>query len=90
MLKAMSLSILLYCCLDNWTVLSFSIIVLATVEPLYNDFALSSDDRYLYVYFWIFLGMVFHARSKNSSTWYYLSSAELLITPYQTGSIFVL
>ena len=49
MLKAMSSILLLYCCLDGWTVLRSSIIVLATVEPLYNAFALSSDARYLHV-----------------------------------------
>jgi len=48
-LKEKSSIILLYCCLDGWTVLRSSIIVLATVEPLHNAFALSSDARYLHV-----------------------------------------
>jgi hypothetical protein len=38
------------------------IIVLAIVQLLYIPFALPSDARYLHVYFWSLLGMVFHAR----------------------------
>nr|TKW31079.1 hypothetical protein SEVIR_2G081350v2 [Setaria viridis] len=35
----------LFCCLDSWTALHSSIIVLVTVEPLFIPFALSSITR---------------------------------------------
>ncbi|TKW31080.1 hypothetical protein SEVIR_2G081400v4 [Setaria viridis] len=52
----------LFCCLDSWTTLRSSIIVLATVESLFIPFVLSSIAHCLLVRFWMLLGMVFHAR----------------------------
>ncbi|RCV25378.1 hypothetical protein SETIT_5G161700v2 [Setaria italica] len=52
----------LFCCLDSWTTLCSSIIVLATVESLFIPFAMSSIAHCLLVTFWMLLGMVFHAR----------------------------
>nr|TKW15293.1 LOW QUALITY PROTEIN: hypothetical protein SEVIR_5G228100v2 [Setaria viridis] len=53
-------TILLFCCLDTWTALRSSIIVL--VELLFILFALSSIVYCLLVIFWMLLDMVFHAR----------------------------
>ncbi|RCV34924.1 hypothetical protein SETIT_7G197100v2 [Setaria italica] len=55
-------TILLFCCLDTWTALRSSIIVLDTVESLFIPFALSSIAYCLLVIFRMLLGMVFHAR----------------------------
>ncbi|RCV18493.1 hypothetical protein SETIT_3G305200v2 [Setaria italica] len=52
----------LFCCLDSWTALCSSIIVMATVQSLFIPFAMSSIAHYLLVTFWMLLGMIFHAR----------------------------
>ncbi|RCV25709.1 hypothetical protein SETIT_5G186800v2 [Setaria italica] len=53
----------LFCCLDSWTVLCSSIIVLAyTVESLFIPFAMSFIAHCLLVTFWMLPCMVFLAR----------------------------
>jgi hypothetical protein len=90
--------IFFYCCLDSWTVLLSSIIVLAIVQSLYIPFALSSDARCLHVYFLdFFLGMVLHARMIDVQTsihefWHehYLPPDRIVDNPLSTQVIYFL